>query len=111
MTGSIPPCPRAGQDPAFANVSYASLAVFTGVGMSITAFPVLARILTETGLIAVPIGEGAGWGPLSEYLQSWQRTLTDLSPCLSWASLALLVSPSTGKMTLSAAAFNDAVAW
>lgn len=33
--------------------------VFTGVGMSITAFPVLARILTETTLITTPIGKPA----------------------------------------------------
>lgn len=44
------------QDPEYADVPLSSLAVFTGVGMSITAFPVLARILTETKLISVPLG-------------------------------------------------------
>jgi Kef-type K+ transport system membrane component KefB len=47
------------QDPEYADVPLSSLMVFTGVGMSITAFPVLARILTETTLITTPIGKPA----------------------------------------------------
>ncbi len=58
-------------DPATADVPFATLACFTGVAMSITAFPVLARILTESKLLHSPIG----------------------------------------RLTLSAAAFNDAIAW
>jgi Kef-type K+ transport system membrane component KefB len=37
-------------------VSYAPFALFMGVSMSITAFPVLARILTERRMIKRPIG-------------------------------------------------------
>ncbi len=57
-------------DPA-TNPSFFQLCVFTGVGMSLTAFPVLARLLHESKLIATPVG----------------------------------------RLTLAAAAFNDAVAW
>lgn len=38
-------------DPKFEKVSFTSFYVFIGTAMSITAFPVLARILKETGLI------------------------------------------------------------
>ncbi|KAI9006234.1 Cation/H+ exchanger, partial [Gaertneriomyces semiglobifer] len=38
-------------------VPFTSFFVFLGVAMSITAFPVLARILTETKLIQTPIGQ------------------------------------------------------
>lgn len=58
-------------DPDTAHVPFRTLAAFVGVSMSISAFPVLARILSETKLLNSPIG----------------------------------------RLTLSAAAFNDAVAW
>ena len=38
------------------SVSFTSFALFIGVAMSITAFPVLARILTERGLLRHPVG-------------------------------------------------------
>ena len=38
------------------SVSFTSFALFIGVAMSITAFPVLARILTERNLLRHPIG-------------------------------------------------------
>ena len=38
------------------NVSFLSFALFLGISMSITAFPVLARILKERGLTQTPIG-------------------------------------------------------
>jgi Kef-type K+ transport system membrane component KefB len=38
------------------NVSYAPFALFLGLSMSITAFPVLARILTDIGLTRTPLG-------------------------------------------------------
>ena len=37
-------------------VSFTGFALFMGAAMSVTAFPVLARILTERGLIRTPIG-------------------------------------------------------
>ena len=58
-------------DPLCNQVPFVTLAVFTGVGLSLTAFPVLARLLHESKLIATPLG----------------------------------------RLALSAAAFNDAVAW
>jgi Kef-type K+ transport system membrane component KefB len=39
-----------------ADVSFTSFALFLGVAMSITAFPVLARILTDRGLSKTPLG-------------------------------------------------------
>eukprot|EP00742_Colponemidia_sp_Colp-10_P007217 GILJ01007757.1.p1 GENE.GILJ01007757.1~~GILJ01007757.1.p1 ORF type:complete len:506 (+),score=37.99 GILJ01007757.1:1043-2560(+) len=39
-----------------ANVSYASFLLFIGCAMSITAFPVLARILSERKLLATTVG-------------------------------------------------------
>lgn len=38
------------------NVSFSSFALFMGIAMSITAFPVLARILKERGLSRSPLG-------------------------------------------------------
>ncbi len=39
-----------------ANVPFSSFALFMGVSMSITAFPVLARILTEHRMLGTPVG-------------------------------------------------------
>jgi len=39
--------------------SFVAFALFTGVAMAITAFPVLARILTERGMAATPLGQMA----------------------------------------------------
>jgi Kef-type K+ transport system membrane component KefB len=38
------------------NVSFTSFALFIGLSMSVTAFPVLARILTDSGIGATPLG-------------------------------------------------------
>lgn len=43
-------------DPEFADVTFVSFAVFIGTALSITAFPVLARILKESGLIYTRAG-------------------------------------------------------
>ena len=43
-------------DPKYAGVSFISFFVFIGTAMSITAFPVLARILKEGGLIYTTAG-------------------------------------------------------
>ncbi|KAJ3131841.1 K(+)/H(+) antiporter, partial [Irineochytrium annulatum] len=40
-------------------VSFTSFLIFVGVAMSITAFPVLARILTETNLLHTKVGKAA----------------------------------------------------
>lgn len=44
------------KDPGYENAAYSSFLVFVGVAMSITAFPVLARILTESKLILSTAG-------------------------------------------------------
>src|SRR5208283_3360915 len=41
------------------DVKFAAFALFMGVAMSITAFPVLARILAERGLTKTPLGSMA----------------------------------------------------
>src|SRR5207248_2014907 len=41
---------------ATADVTFTSFALFIGVSMSITAFPVLARILTDQGVNKTPLG-------------------------------------------------------
>jgi Kef-type K+ transport system membrane component KefB len=42
-----------------AGTSFVAFALFTGIAMSITAFPVLAHILTERGMAATPLGTTA----------------------------------------------------
>src|SRR5207247_1833562 len=49
-----------------------SLALFMGAAMSITAFPVLARILTERGLLGSPLG-AIGRPPPALSLASLER--------------------------------------
>ncbi|MFZ4522720.1 MAG: cation:proton antiporter [Bacteroidales bacterium] len=44
------------QDLAPKNVSFLSFALFIGIAMSITAFPVLARIIKERGMSKTPLG-------------------------------------------------------
>jgi len=44
------------QDLAPANVKFTAFALFMGIAMSITAFPVLASILKERGLTKTPLG-------------------------------------------------------
>ncbi|XP_052155066.1 cation/H(+) antiporter 20 [Oryza glaberrima] len=48
-----------GELPGAARAGYAPFLVFMGVALSITAFPVLARILAELKLLTTPIGETA----------------------------------------------------
>lgn len=50
---------RAGAVPGADQAGYAPFLVFMGVALSITAFPVLARILAELKLLTTPIGETA----------------------------------------------------
>jgi Kef-type K+ transport system membrane component KefB len=42
-----------------AGVAFSSFALFLGIAMSITAFPVLARILAERGLTKTPLGNAS----------------------------------------------------
>ena len=62
-------------------VSFTSFALFLGVSMSITAFPVLARILGDRGLQRTPIGVMA-------------LTCAAIADVIAWCLLAFVVSVS-----------------
>ena len=59
-------------------VSVPAFALFMGVAMSITAFPVLARILTDRGLTRTPLGVAA-------------LTCAAINDVMAWCLLALVV--------------------
>uniref|UniRef100_A0A914W636 Cation/H+ exchanger domain-containing protein n=1 Tax=Plectus sambesii TaxID=2011161 RepID=A0A914W636_9BILA len=61
------------------NVPFTSFMLFTGVAMAITAFPVLARILTEFKLLGVPVG-------------MMTISAAAIDDACSWTILALVVS-------------------
>src|SRR5882757_1512816 len=54
-----------------AGVSFLSFALFMGIAMSITAFPVLARILQERGLTATPYGTMALTCAAADDVTAW----------------------------------------
>src|SRR6266576_3623095 len=53
------------------HVRYAPFALFMGVAMSITAFPVLARILTERRMLRRPVGALAMTGAAVDDVTAW----------------------------------------
>jgi Kef-type K+ transport system membrane component KefB len=59
------------QDFAPAGVSFLSFALFMGIAMSITAFPVLARILKERGLTQTPLGAMALTCAAADDVTAW----------------------------------------
>lgn len=75
-----------------AGVSFASFAMFLGVALSVTAFPVLLRILAERGYTQTPIGRLA-------------IACAALSDATAWGILGLIVALATsrgvGPMALS----------
>ena len=64
-------------------IEFLALALFLGVAMSITAFPVLARILSERGMHRTPIG----------VLSLACAAVDDV---IAWSLLAIVVAVSTG---------------
>lgn len=54
-----------------ANVSFLSFALFMGIAMSITAFPVLARIVQERGLSGTPLGTMAITCAAADDITAW----------------------------------------
>jgi len=60
-------------------VSFVSFALFMGIAMSITAFPVLARILEERGLSKTPLGSTA-------------ITCAAVDDVTAWSMLAIIVA-------------------
>lgn len=57
--------------PSGTSVPFVGLALFMGIAMSITAFPVLARILAERGLLATPLGQRALGCAAIDDLSAW----------------------------------------
>jgi Kef-type K+ transport system membrane component KefB len=68
-----------GDDPEYKDVSFVSFFVFIGTAMSITAFPVLARLLKEGGLIYTPAGAMA-------------MGAAALNDAIAWCLLTLAIS-------------------
>jgi Kef-type K+ transport system membrane component KefB len=56
---------------ATADVSFTSFALFSGVAMSITAFPVLARILTDNGMSRTEVGSIALTCAAADDVTAW----------------------------------------
>ena len=67
------------------NVSFTSFALFMGVAMSITAFPVLARILSDRGMTRTPLGAVA-------------LTCAAADDVTAWCLLALVVGVAQARM-------------
>lgn len=61
------------------NTSFVSFALFMGIAMSITAFPVLVRILSDRGLTRTPLGATA-------------TTCAAVDDATAWAILAFVVA-------------------
>lgn len=73
-------------DYAPANITFLSFALFMGISMSITAFPVLARILQEKGLTRSKLGAMALTCAAADDLTAW---------CILAAVIALVKSGSS----------------
>ena len=74
------------RDYAPAGITFLSFALFMGIAMSITAFPVLARILQEKGLIRSKLGAMALTCAAADDLTAW---------CILAAVIALVKSGSS----------------
>ncbi|WVZ95871.1 hypothetical protein U9M48_041580 [Paspalum notatum var. saurae] len=82
--------------PGADQAGYAPFLVFMGVALSITAFPVLARILAELKLLTTPIGETA-------------LAAAAFNDVAAWVLLALAVAISGGSGSGSSAARSPVV--
>jgi len=71
------------------HTSFLTFALFIGVSMSITAFPVLARILEERGLTRSPLGTTA-------------LICAAMNDVTAWCILAIIVAIAKARSTLSA---------
>ncbi len=81
------------------NVSFLSFALFMGIAMSITAFPVLARIIKERGLSRTPLGVLAITCAAADDITAW---------CLLAAAIAI---EKAGSITSSLFTIGLAVAY
>ena len=73
--------------------SYPRFLLFIGVAMSVTALPVLARILTERGLLNTPVGISV-------------ITAATVDDAASWMALALVVSIAAATTPLTGNFFS-----
>jgi Kef-type K+ transport system membrane component KefB len=84
-----------------AGVPFVTFALFSGVAMSVTAFPVLARIISERGLTGTPLGTtGIGCAAMADVT--------------AWCLLALVLAVGRGSgigAPILAAASAAALAW
>ena len=88
-----------GSDPVYKNVSFTSFYVFIGTAMSITAFPVLARILKEGALIYTKPGAMA-------------MGAAALNDAAAWCLLILAISiANAGNMSIAGLVFLSVVAF
>jgi len=88
-----------GSDPLYDDVRPAAFFVFIGVAMCITAFPVLARILKEGGLIYTKVG-------------SIVMGAAALNDAVAWCLLILAISlANAGDMSVAAWVFLSVVAF
>jgi Kef-type K+ transport system membrane component KefB len=84
-----------------AGVPFVTFALFSGVAMSVTAFPVLARIISERGLTGTPLGTtGIGCAAMADVT--------------AWCLLAVVLAVGRGSgigAPILAAACAAALAW
>lgn len=76
-----------------AGISLASFAAFLGVAMSITAFPVLARILSDRGMLQTPLGRLAMASAAVQDIAAW---------CLLAVVIGVLRTESDGGLSVVA---------
>lgn len=87
-------------------VSPAAFSFFIGVAMSVTAFPVLARILADTGMIRTPLGVLAIACAAFDDAVAWILLAAGASMAhsgsnpMEWARIVLLLVAYTGFMFL-----------
>lgn len=88
---------------AESHVAFSSFALFMGVAMSITAFPVLARILTDRNLQTTPVGTVALSCAAADDVTAW--CLLALVVGVAKAETAGVVAIIAGAMTFILAMF------
>jgi Kef-type K+ transport system membrane component KefB len=82
----------------FQDPDYPAFVLFTGAALSFTAFPVLASLLTSTGLLSTPIGISA-------------LSCAAIDDVLAWTSLAVASSFAKGSGIVGLYVFLVAIGW
>jgi Kef-type K+ transport system membrane component KefB len=78
-------------------VHFTPFAVFLGVSMSITAFPVLARVLTETGLLTCTAGQITMGAAAMDDIVAWSLLTVAISLAASSNMTVHAKRPVTGR--------------